>query len=491
MMRLEPDLVWLDGRFRRDVAVVVDPGTGRIAAVESPTDAGRSEGADSDRSAHAVPDPLRRPASIPLPGRALLPGFVNAHSHAFQRLARGRTQTRPVGRDAADFWSWREAMYRIALSLSPHDVYDIARLCFLEMMRTGITAVGEFHYLHHQPDGKPYHDPNELALRVIAAAEDVGMRIALLNVCYATGGIGEPLEPRQRRFRAASLDEYLERTARLDELVRTARGIRDPGSGLATIGVAPHSIRAVPRDWLPPLREWAAGRDAPFHMHVSERPAEVEACERVHGRRPVDLLAVDGVLDDRFTAVHATHLSDPEVALLGEVGATICACPTTERDLGDGFLRGRDLLEAGAALALGTDSHTNLDFLEEMRLVEYHERLRRLERVSITDGARIDGRHRVAPALLRMATIAGARSLRLEAGEIGAGKLADLVAIDLDHVSLAGWTDDTLAAMATLSATPDIVTDVWVGGVRRLEDRRHGAEREVSERFREVAVSRG
>ncbi len=254
------------------------------------------------------------------------------------------------------------------------------------------------------------------------------------------------------------------------------------------MGAAPHSIRAVPRDWLPALRAWAVDRDAALHMHVSERPAEVEASVAAYGRRPVELLADAGLLDARLTAIHAIHLTDGEVTLLGDAGATVCACPTTERGLGDGFVRGRDLLDAGARLALGTDSHTSLDFLEEMRLIEHHERLQRLERVIITDdGGHLD-HHRVAPELLDMATTAGARSLRLEAGAIEPGELADLVAIDLGHHSLAGWTDETLAAMITLSATPDIVRDVWVAGRRRLHDRSHEAGPDITEAFRAVAV---
>jgi formimidoylglutamate deiminase len=256
------------------------------------------------------------------------------------------------------------------------------------------------------------------------------------------------------------------------------------------VGVAPHSIRAVPRDWLPALREWAVERDVPLHMHVSERPAEVEACVAAYGRRPVELLAADGLLDGRFTAIHAIHLSDEEVALMGDAGAGVCACPTTERGLGDGFVRGRDLLDAGARIALGTDSHTNLDFLEEMRLIEHHERLQRLERVVIIDDAPDRDHHEVAPELLAMATSAGARALQLDAGEIGTSKLADLVAIDLRHPSLAGWRDDTLAAMVALSATPDIVRDVWVGGRQRLRDRRHQGEAEITEAFRAVAALR-
>jgi formimidoylglutamate deiminase len=471
MMRLEPELLWRDGRFHRGQTVTVDPVRGRITRV-----------GERDRV------PGAHESAVELPGRALLPGFVNAHSHAFQRLIRGRTHTRPVDRPRADFWSWREAMYAAALTLSADDVFDVARFCFLEMLRTGITAVGEFHYMHHRPDGSPYPEPNELALQVIRAAEEVGLRIVLLNVCYATGGIGQALEDRQRRFRAASLDEYLDRTDALLGTVLAGRRPRDPDTGLVTVGVAPHSIRAVPRGWLPALRSWAADRDTAFHMHISERPAEVEASVEAYGLRPVEVLAEDGLLDSRFTAIHGIHLTDHEVALLGRAGATVCACPTTERSLGDGFVRARDLVDAGARIALGTDSHASLDFLEEMRLIEHHERLQRLERVIITDDGGHFDHHRVAPELLNMATTAGARALRFEAGAIAAGKLADLVAIDLDHHSLAGWTDETLAAMVTLSATPDVVRDVWVAGHRRIDDRTHEASPEITEAFRAVAA---
>lgn len=453
---LAPELVWLDGRFQRGKAVRVDP-EGRIAAVVDGSDQGRR-----------------------LPGRALLPGFVNAHSHAFQRLIRGRTQHRVDGDGAGEnFWSWRDAMYSAALGLTADEVFDVARWCFIEMMGSGITAVGEFHYLHHQPDGGPYPEPNELAHRVIAAAEDVGLRIALLNVCYATGGIGRDLRSEQRRFGAASPDVFLERTRALLEHVRP--------SALATLGVAPHSVRAVPREWLPQLHGFAADHDLPVHIHVSEQTAEVDACVAEYGLRPVELLAEDGILSGRLTAIHATHLSDAEVDMLGESGASVCACPTTERDLGDGFLRGRDLLDAGVPVCLGTDSHTSLDFLEEMRLVEYNERLRRRARVVIAGD---DGRGAlsVAPPLLEMATVAGARALGLRAGAIAPGCQADLIAVDLAHPSLLGSSADTLGAALTLSATPDVVRDVWVGGVQRLEDRRHALEEEAAAAFARVAA---
>jgi formimidoylglutamate deiminase len=221
-------------------------------------------------------------------------------------------------------------------------------------------------------------------------------------------------------------------------------------------------------------------------MHVSEQTGEVDACVRAFGARPVEVLAADGVLDARFTAVHATHIADGEVDLIAGSGATVCACPATERDLGDGFLRARDLLRAGGRIALGTDSQTVIDPLEDARLVEYEERLLRRQRVILTqntDSARLD----VAPVLLRMTSSAGAHALRLDAGALRAGALADVVAIDLGHHTLAGWTADTLAAMLALSAPIDVVRDVWVGGRAVVRDRVHERMEDATESFNHVA----
>ncbi|HEY8470101.1 MAG TPA: formimidoylglutamate deiminase [Longimicrobiales bacterium] len=466
---LIPDLVYENGAFRRGLALEVDAASGCIARVE---DAGELE-----RAARVRGDVVET-----LPGRALVPGFVNAHSHAFQRLIRGRTQWRPAAEPEADFWSWREAMYAAALSLSPDDVYHASRFCFLEMLRAGFTSVGEFHYLHRDPAGQAYADPNELAARVIAAAQDVGIRIALLNTCYAAGGIGRPLEPAQRRFATPDLDTFLADTAELAD--------RYAGNPLITVGVAPHSVRAVPRAWLAPLRRWAAERDAAFHIHVAEQPAEVEACRAAYGLRPVELLAEEGVVDEGLTAIHATHLAPDEVALLGDARATVCACPTTERDLGDGFLPGAELLAAGARVALGSDSHTIIDPFEEMRLVEYHERLRRLRRVVLAVPG-TDGRLEVAPLLLELATESGARALRIDAGRLAPGALADIVAIDLEHPALAGWNDDSLAALLALCAPAAVVSDVWVGGARRVQQRRHVLDDDAAATFRRVAARMG
>jgi len=460
------DLLYDGGAFRRGLGLEIDAASGRIARVE--------DARELERAARERGDVVET-----LPGRALVPGFVNAHSHAFQRLIRGRTQWRPAAEPEADFWSWREAMYGAALSLSPDDVYHASRFCFLEMLRAGFTSVGEFHYLHRDPAGEAYADPNELALRVIAAAEDVGIRIVLLNTCYAAGGIGRPLEPAQRRFATPDLDAFLAETAALADRYR--------GNPLVTVGVAPHSVRAVPRAWLALLRRWAAERGAAFHIHVAEQPAEVEACRAAYGLRPVELLAEEGVVDEGFTAIHATHLAPDEVAVLGDAAATVCACPTTERDLGDGFLPGAELLAAGARVALGSDSHTVIDPFEEMRLVEYHERLRRLRRVVLAVPGE-DGRLEVASLLLELAAENGARALRIDAGRLAPGALADIVAIDLEHPALAGWSDDSLAALLALCAPAAVVSDVWVGGVRRVEQRRHALDDDAAAAFRRVAA---
>lgn len=480
MTILIPDLIYRDGRFEAGLALEFDDVTGTIVRIGPVAELTAT---DFDDVTSAPPAPATGSAAQAsrierLPGRALLPGFVNAHSHAFQRLIRGRTQWRPASAPGADFWSWRESMYMAALALTPDEVFDVSRACFLEMLRAGYTTVGEFHYLHRDPDGGRYDDPNELAHRVIAAADEVGIRIALLNVCYARGGIDRSLLPEQRRFATPDLEAFLSDTAALvDAYALNPR---------VTVGVAPHSIRAVPREWLPALHDWARSSDLPFHMHVSEQPAEVEAAVQAWGLRPVEVLAAEGVLDERFTAVHATHLTLEEIALLGDAGATVCACPTTERDLGDGFLPGAELLDASARIALGSDSQTVIDPFEEMRLIEYHERLRRLRRIVLAVPGGED-RLEVAPLLFELGTESGARSLRLDAGKLDDGMLADIVAIDLDHPVLAGWTPETLPAVLAFSAAADVVTDVWVGGVRRLEDRRHRLDREAVAAFREVA----
>lgn len=455
MPTLEPDLVYVRGGFRPGLAVRF--ARGQIEAVLPAEEAGE--------------------VTERLPGRALLPGFVNAHSHAFQRLLRGDTQWRRAGGGESSFWSWRTSMYAVAAVLSPDDLYAAARMAFLEMLLAGITTVGEFHYLRNQEDGSPYEDPNELAHRVLAAARDVGIRIALLNGCYATGGIDRSLEPRQRRFATPDLDRYLACTVNL-----TASVAHEP---TATVGLAPHSVRAVPRPWLPELAAWARERQVTLHMHIAEQPAEVATCMARWGARVVNVLDELGVLGPNFTAVHAIHLDTEEIRALGRHGVTVCACPTTERDLGDGIVPAAALLAAGVEIALGTDSHTVIDPLEEMRLIEYHERLRRLERAVL--GTPLDEELHVAPRLLHSATAGGARGLRVNTGSLEPGTRADFVAVDLGHPALAGIERRHLAAAIALSAPASIVTDAWVQGERRICDRHHAREEEIVAAYRETA----
>ncbi|HTO96637.1 MAG TPA: formimidoylglutamate deiminase, partial [Myxococcales bacterium] len=285
---------------------------------------------------------------VEMRGQALLPGLVAAHSHAFQRAIRGRTEHRNHPRD--DFWSWREAMYAAAERLSPEDLFAVSKFCFLEMARAGVTAVGEFHYLHRDRSGKPYADPNELDLAVARAAQEAGLRIVLLRVAYARSGFRVPENARQRRFIEGSADEYLKA---LDAL-----------SGKVRVGAAPHSVRACPGEWIRDIAQEAFRRGWPLHLHVAEQRAEVEQCKAEHGTTPAQVLLRLGALREQTTAVHAVHLSEEDVRALGAAKASVCACPTTERNLGDGVVRADLLLAAGVRLCVGSDSEVQLSPLE-------------------------------------------------------------------------------------------------------------------------------
>ena len=319
-------------------------------------------------------------------GRTMvLPGFVNAHSHAFQRAIRGVTGRRGSG-DPSDFWSWREAMYGAAQGHDPESLHAVTRDCFAEMLRAGITCVGEFHYVHHQPDGTPYDDPNELSRRVIAAAREVGIRLCLLEVFYERGGPDTPPLPEQRRFCDASVDAYLER-------IDTLRS-EHADDGLS-IGITPHSVRAVGADSLRRLGEYASRHELVMHAHVSEQPRENAECQAEHGMSPTQLFADTGCLDAarRFTAVHAVHIDDRDIEQLGR--QHVCACPSTEADLGDGIVPASRLAASGTRLALGSDSNSIIDLIQEARLLEMHERLRTGARLCLRDDSGA-----VAPNLL-------------------------------------------------------------------------------------------
>ena len=389
---------------------------------------------------------------VRLKGMAVLPGLVSAHSHAFQRAIRGRTERRGAGRP--DFWGWREAMYQAAGGLGPDDLLAVARMAFGEMVRAGITAVGEFHYLHRDPKGRTYPDRNEMAKQLARAAKDVGIRFVLLRVAYARAGHGVPENPLQRRFVEGSVDEVLQS---LDDLEAELCG-----DAAVSLGIAPHSVRACPASWIERLAAEAERRRLPLHLHVAEQPAEVEQCLAEHGQRPVELLDRLGALSPRTTAVHAIHLQPQEVALLGKARATVCACPTTERNLGDGVVPADRLLAAGARLALGTDSNVQIDLLEDARELEYHLRLEKRERAVLDPGTgATDG---LARRLHGCASEGGMASLGLPGGRLAPGDPADFVVVGLDDPSIAGAREDDLLAAVVFSLARTAVRDVYVGG---------------------------
>ena len=373
-----------------------------------------------------------------------LPGLANAHSHAFHRALRGRTHG-----DGGNFWTWREQMYAVTRRLNPDTYFALARAVFAEMALAGITAVGEFHYLHHDAGGRRYTDPNAMGRAVIEAAREAGVRLTLLDTCYLSGGLtGDghlDLDDVQIRFSDGDVDAWAARVAAL-EPDHTTR-----------IGAAVHSVRAVPRDQLAPMAELTRGR--PVHVHLSEQPAENLATQMFYGATPTELLDEAGLLTDRLTAVHATHLEDKDISLLGQGACTACFCPTTERDLADGIGPALALVESGASLALGSDQQAVIDPFEEIRGLEMHERLMSNERGRFTPDA-----------LLAAASVNGYRSLGWPgAGELADGQAADFVVVRTDTVNTVG----ARAGQVLYCATRNDVDRVVVGGRTVVEDGRH------------------
>jgi formiminoglutamate deiminase len=402
---------------------------------------------EGDRFARLEPGAATPPPGAERLDGLTIPGLANVHSHAFHRALRGRTQ---AGRGS--FWTWRRAMYELAGALDPDTYHALARAAFAEMALAGITAVGEFHYLHHGAGGRPYDDPNEIGRALVAAAAEAGIRITLLDACYLHGGFGEGLEGEQLRFGDSSAEAWAERVARLDDLGSTAR-----------TGAAIHSVRAVDPASAAAVAGWAARRSVPLHAHVSEQRAENEGCLAAHGVTPTALLADAGALDGRFTAVHFTHVCEHDIALLGESAGCCCLCPTTERDLADGIGPARAIADAGARLALGSDSHAVIDPYEEMRAVELDERLATGER----------GRH-TAGELMRAACEDGHSSIGWpEAGKIEAGAIADLVTLGIDGVRLAGFDPEHALGALVFAATAADVDHLVIGGRPVVRDGFH------------------
>ncbi|PJN04226.1 formimidoylglutamate deiminase [Streptomyces sp. CB01201] len=416
---------WLDPVVEPGVAVEV-AGDGRISAVRT--------------GVEAPP-----PGAVVLRGFTV-PGLANAHSHAFHRALRATVQ---VG--SGTFWTWRETMYQVASRLTPDSYHALARAVYAEMALAGITAVGEFHYLHHAPDGTPYDDPNAMGEALIAAAAEAGIRITLLDTAYLSSGFGAAPDRHQLRFSDGTAEAWAERCSALKE------------RGHARIGAAVHSVRAVPARELGTVAAWAEARRAPLHVHLSEQTAENEGCLEAYGMTPTQLLAEHGVLGDRTTGVHNTHLTDGDIALIGSTATGTCMCPTTERDLADGIGPAVALQRAGSPLSLGSDSHAVIDLFEEARAMELDERLRTRRRG-----------HWTAAALLRAATADGHAALGWpEAGRIEAGAPADLATIALGSVRTAGAVPRLAAETAVFAATASDVRHVVVGGRAVVRDGVH------------------
>ncbi|MFM6848974.1 MAG: formimidoylglutamate deiminase [Terrabacter sp.] len=413
---------WLTGGFARRVRLVTQDGVIKDVLVDA--------------------DP--QPDDVRLAG-VTLPGMANAHSHAFHRALRGR-----VNGGGGNFWSWREQMYAAAEQLNPDTYFALARAVFAEMVQAGITVVGEFHYVHHRPGGHPYGDPNAMGLAVRQAADEAGIRLTLLDTCYLEGGLNGgghvELHPGQRRFSDGTVEAW---AARMSE--------RRPETDRVRLGAAIHSVRAVRREDLPRVVE-AAG-DLPLHVHLSEQHGENLACQMFYGASPTQLLDEAGALGAHSTAVHATHLEDRDIGLLGGTGTGACFCPTTERDLADGIGPARALHDAGSPLSLGSDQHVVIDPFEELRGLEMHERLVTNERDRFS-----------ANDLLLAASFNGYRSLGWsDGGHLSKGALADFVTVRTDTVNTAGAAHDQIIYACVASD----VSTVVVGGDVVVSDGQH------------------
>ncbi|PZG16217.1 formimidoylglutamate deiminase [Micromonospora craterilacus] len=426
------EYAWLPEHAEPTPDVLIETVGDRITAVTPLTPGGRP-----DAGVEVLVDAIR------LPGLTL-PGLANAHSHAFHRALRGRTHG---GR--GDFWTWRDQMYAVTTRLDPDSYLALARAVYAEMALAGITCVGEFHYLHHGPGGTPYADPNAMSAALVEAAAHAGIRLTLLDTCYLTASVdGQPLAGPQQRFGDGDALRWAERVSAFT-----------PDGEHARLGAAIHSVRAVPAEQLATVAGWANRHDAPLHVHLSEQPAENDACRAVHGRTPTGLLADHGALGPATTAVHATHPTSGDVALLGESRTGVCLCPTTERDLADGIGPARRMADAGIPLSLGSDSHAVIDPFEEARAVELDERLRTRRRGHF------------APAeLLTAASVAGHAALGwADAGRLAVGDRADLVTVRLDSVRTAG----VAPAGAWFAASAADVVQVVVDGRVLVRDGRH------------------
>lgn len=429
---------WVEGTVADGVLLTCDD-TGTLSEVET--------GIDS------------APAGAEVVPGLTLPGGVNAHSHAFHRILRGRTHG-----DGGTFWTWREVMYSVAAKLDPESYETVARAVFAEMLAGGYTSVGEFHYVHHSQDGTPYDPAHAMERALARAAASAGIRIRLLDTCYLTGAIDAELSAEQVRFGDGTIDDYMDRHMALSASFAEEFPVRAPGESFVHVGAAIHSIRAVPAANLPRFTELIG----PVHVHLSEQPAENEACHAAYGTTPTQVLARSGVVGPSLSAVHATHLSEDDIAILGQSQASIVMCPATEADLADGIGPARELADAGATIALGSDQHVVLDALRETQGLEAGERLRSGQR------------GRFSPAeLITALTQSGARSLDLPVGSLEVGKACDFVALRTDSMRTFGSLDEQIV----LTATSADVRLTVSGGQARVRDGVHAELGDIADLY--------
>lgn len=479
MIQRYPDRFWCEYALIDDPASAIRQGV----AIET-----------SDGRISSIADCATPPPNVAVLNGLTIPGLANAHSHAFHRVLRGRTHGHSnPGRsgprknapdkstqdkstqDKSTFWTWRSQMYQVAAKLDPSNYQRLARAVFGEMALAGITVVGEFHYVHHQPNGDPYVDSNAMGLAVLAAAAEVGLRITLLDACYLHGGIGAdghyPVAEEQQRFSDRSVERWISRMGLLSEtaLERTAR-----------LGAAIHSVRAMSVEEMRSLALYTAEQDMPVHVHLSETLVEDAQSVSSFGARPAELLQRAAAPTNRLTAVHATHATQADIAILAEAKSSVCFCPTTERDLADGIGPSLAMTQAGVPLCVGSDSNAMIDLFEEVRAVELHERLLGHERAN----------HSVA-ALMTMASANGYRSLGWDdAGQIGVGQLADFVSIRLNSVRTAGTSPARALASVLYAASPADVDTVVVDGQAVVRGHRHRSldvANELSQTIAELA----
>ncbi|HXV25382.1 MAG TPA: formimidoylglutamate deiminase [Alphaproteobacteria bacterium] len=402
----------------------------------------------------------------------VIPAMPNLHSHAFQRAMAGRAERSGWGEDS--FWSWRQVMYGFVGKLDPDALEAITAQLYVEMLKAGYGSVAEFHYLHHDPEGRPYADPAEMSWRILAAARAAGIALTHLPVLYATGGFGGvPAGSGQRRF-LNDADGFFQIVERVADAARGAPDVR--------VGIAPHSLRAVPPELLSEvmvrLDKLLPG--APVHTHIAEQVKEVEECVAWSGKRPVEWLLDHAVVDERWCLVHATHMTEAETKALARSGAVAGLCPTTEANLGDGFFPAVAYLGAGGRFGIGSDSHISVSPLEELRWLEYGQRL--LHRRRNLLHAPEDGS--VGAHLWRRSAEGGAQALGFETGRIADGCRADFVVLDADAPTLAGMSGDELIDGAVFAGNMNPVRDVMVGGRWVVREGRHVREAEIEARYR-------